>query len=108
MGTIKEAQVALKEHEKFIAFVLLGAALMALAVMLYIRPLNDNFNSGVLQILNMIIGAFIGAFGAAAGKLFDAKTSVVVDNPPSQPVPTTDAPAAASEAEQEELPEYAR
>jgi hypothetical protein len=78
-----------KEHEKFIAFVLLGFALMALAVMLYLRPLPASAsNNGVLQILNMIIGAFIGAFGAAAQKLFDAKTtSVTVDNPPSKPVP---------------------
>jgi hypothetical protein len=78
----------LKDHEKFIAFVLLGAALMTLAVMMYVRPLPDSSaNSGVLQILNMIIGAFIGAFGAAAGKLFDAK--VTVDNPPSNPIPVT-------------------
>jgi hypothetical protein len=80
----------LKDHEKFIAFVLLGAALMALAVMLYLRPLPASAsNNGVLQILNMIIGAFIGAFGAAAQKLFDAKppTTVTVDNPPDKPVP---------------------
>jgi hypothetical protein len=81
----------LKDHEKFIAFVLLGAALMTLAVMMYIKPLPDSTaNSGVLQILNMIIGAFIGAFGAAAGKLFDTKT-VTVDNPPNQPVPVAPA-----------------
>lgn len=83
----------LKEHEKFVAFVLLGTALMVLACMLYLRPLPDSSaNSGVLQILNMIIGAFIGAFGAAAGKLFDAKvpSKVTVDNPPSNPVNTTE------------------
>lgn len=79
----------LAEHERFVAFVLLGFGLMALAVMMYLHPLPDSLaNSGVLQILNMIIGAFIGAFGAAAGKLFDAKTSVTVDNPPSKPIPT--------------------
>ena len=77
-----------KEHEKFFAFMLLGIALFALAVMLYIKPLPDTgTNSGVLQILNMIIGAFIGAFGAAAGTLFNAK--VTVDNKPSEPIPTT-------------------
>jgi hypothetical protein len=83
----------LKDHEKFIAFVLLGAALMALAVMQYLRPLPASAsNNGVLQILNMIIGAFIGAFGAAAQKLFDAKTptTVTLDNPPDKPVPVQD------------------
>lgn len=96
----------LKEHEKFIAFVLLGCALMTLAVLLYIRPLQDSTaNSGVLQILNMIIGAFIGAFGAAAGTLFNAK--VTVDNPPTDPIPTTATPAPAPVAT-EELPDYAK
>lgn len=93
----------LKDHEKFIAFVLLGVALMTLAVLLYIRPLPDSSaNSGVLQILNMIIGAFIGAFGAAAGTLFNAK--VTVDNKASEPIPTT---PAVPEAPAEELPDYA-
>jgi hypothetical protein len=82
----------LKEHEKFIAFVLLGAALMTLAVLLYVRPLPDSTaNSGVLQILNMIIGAFIGAFGAAAGKLFEAKVPATPAQPSEEPntLPTT-------------------
>lgn len=79
---------AFHKIEKFVAFVLLGFALMALAVMLYLKPIADSAtNNGVLQILNMIIGAFIGAFGAAAQKLFDAKASVTVDNPPNKPVP---------------------
>lgn len=90
----------MKEHEKFFAFLLLGAALMTLAVMLYLRPLPDSqTNSGVLQILNMIIGAFIGAFGAAAGKLFDAK--VTVSNTSAEPIPTVPV------APKEELPDYA-
>jgi hypothetical protein len=86
MGAVMES---FHKIEKFVAFVLLGFALMALAVMLYIRPIPASAsNNGVLQILNMIIGAFIGAFGAAAQKLFDAKPDkVTVDNPPSQPVP---------------------
>lgn len=101
--------MTLKEHEKFIAFVLLGAALMTLAVLLYVKPLPDSTaNSGVLQILNMIIGAFIGAFGAAAGTLFNAK--VTVDNSPSQPIPVADAepPVAPAAPLDEEVPEYAR
>lgn len=95
-----------KEVEKFVAFCLLGAGLMSLAVLIYVRPLPDSTaNSGVLQILNMIIGAFIGAFGAAAGKLFDAKVpaTVTVDNSKSDPVNT--APVAEPEAAEGELPD---
>lgn len=90
------------KYEKFVAFCLLGAALMGLAVMLYIRPLPDSTaNSGVLQILNMIIGAFISAFGAAAGKLFDAKlpTTVTVGNTTTDPVPTASVSPEAAPAE---------
>jgi len=80
-----------KNNEKFIAFILLGFALMTLAVLLYIRPIPDSSNnSGVLQILNMIIGAFIGAFGAAANALFRTSDSVKVTNPASDPVQTAD------------------
>lgn len=85
-------------REKFFAFVLLGFALMGLAVMLYVRPIPDSSaNSGVLQILNMIIGAFIGAFGAATQALFRVKDSVTVDNPPDKPIPTAEAPLPPSE-----------
>jgi hypothetical protein len=80
----------MKDHEKFMAFTMLGFALVALAVMLYLRPIPDSSaNSGVLQILNMIIGALIGAFGAANNALFRTKDmdTVTVDNPPDKPVP---------------------
>lgn len=95
----------IKEHEKFIAFVLLATALMALAVMIYVKPLPDSTaNSGVLQILNMIIGAFIGAFGGAANKLFDAKVpnSVTIDNSPSTPVPVAEVPDTTGELPENE------
>lgn len=83
----------MKEHEKFFAFILLGTALMGLAFMLYLRPLADSTaNSGVLQILNMIIGALISAFGAATQALFRVKDTVTVDNPPEKPVPVEPAP----------------
>lgn len=100
----------MKEHEKFFAFCLLGAALMGLAVMLYLHPIPDSTaNSGVLQILNMIIGAFIGGFGAAVQALFRSNTpaTVTVDNTAAQAIPTTDTPAAPA-ATAEEVPEYAR
>lgn len=102
----------LKEHEKFIAFVLLGAALMALAVMIYMHPLPDSSaNSGVLQILNMIIGSMIGAFGAAAGALLKSSTDTVkVEQPQGDPIPTQEQGGGTSkpEASDTEVPDYAR
>lgn len=60
-----------RNYEKFSAFALIGGGLFGLAVMIYRFPLPDSTaNSGVLQILNMIIGALISAFGAAAQALF--------------------------------------
>lgn len=81
--------MTLKDHEKFFAFLLLGGALVALAIMLYIKPIPDSTtNSGVLQILNMIIGALIGGFGSAVQALFRASDKVTVDNSSTNPVPT--------------------
>jgi hypothetical protein len=80
----------MKEHEKFFAFVLLGAALMTMAVILYIRPIPDSSaNSGVLQILNMIIGALISGFGACTNALFRTSDSTKITNTASEPVPTS-------------------
>jgi hypothetical protein len=85
----------MKDHEKFFAFVLLGLALTGFGVMIYLLPLADsNTNSGVLQILNMIIGALIGAFGAAVQSLLKASPdTVTVDNKKNNPIPTSDTPA---------------
>jgi Ca2+/Na+ antiporter len=82
--------VTIQQNQKFIAFILMGLALMTLAVLLYVRPIPDSSaNSGVLQILNMIIGAFIGAFGSSVNALFRSSTdSVKVTNKPNEPVPT--------------------
>lgn len=83
----------LKEYEKLLAFVLLGGALVGLAVMIYSFPLVDSTaNSGVLQILNMIVGALIGGFGAAANALFRIKDSVTIANAPDEPVPVEETP----------------
>lgn len=85
--------MTLEKNQKFIAFILMGMALMTLAILLYVRPLTDSTaNSGVLQILNMIIGAFIGAFGASVNALFRTSDTVKVDNKPSEPVPTAPQP----------------
>lgn len=78
----------MREHEKFFAFVLLGASLLTLALVLYIKPIPDSTaNSGVLQILNMIIGAFIGGFGAAVQALFRAADQAKITNAPNEPIP---------------------
>lgn len=98
----------MKEHEKFYAWIMLILALLALATMLYLRPIPDSTaNSGVLQILNMIIGALIGAFGSATAALFRSNTpaTVTVDNSPAEPIPT--APVEPTPPT-EELPDYAR
>lgn len=94
----------LKDHEKFIAFMALGFGLVALATLLYLRPLADsNANSGILQILNLIIGGLLSAFGSATNALFRINDKVTVDNPPTEPVPT--APVDDAEGE---VPDYAR
>lgn len=101
----------LQDHEKFIAFVLLGAALTGFGMLIYLHPLVDSSaNSGVLQILNMIIGALIGGFGAAVSQLLKASSDTVkIDNKPSEPVPTSDVPTAEpATATTEELPDYAK
>ena len=112
----------MKDHEKFIAFVLLGLALTTFGMLIYLHPLIDsNANSGVLQILNMIIGALITGFGAAVQQLLKASTdSVTVTNPPEKPVNVSEPGGAAAvdtavpetpaavEPSNEELPDYAR
>jgi hypothetical protein len=78
----------MKDHEKFIAFVLIGLSLVIMAIMLYAKPIPDSTsNSGVLQILNMIIGALISAFGSATNALFRTSDQVKVSNKPDEPVP---------------------
>lgn len=110
----------LKDHEKFIAFVLLGSALVTVALTVYLRPLPDSVSNGAsLAILNTIVGALTLAFGGSANSLFKISGSEKAEiaqatatamqpvqaeivNQPSDPVPTTSAAPA------EELPDYAR
>src|SRR4051812_32726233 len=67
----------LSRHEKFLAFVLLGAALFALSVMVYVKPPSSAVagNGAALAILNTIVGALTLAFGGAAGALFKISDS---------------------------------
>jgi hypothetical protein len=109
----------LRNHEKFIAFCLLGGALVGLAVMVYLKPPSSAVleNGAGMAMLNTIVGALTLAFGGSANALFkitsseraeigqaaaDAitggepvKTEVV--NKPSDPVQTHDASAAHSD-----------
>jgi ABC-type uncharacterized transport system permease subunit len=86
--------MTLREHEKFIAFLALLISLMIMAVMLRLWPLADNNqNSAVLQILNLIVGGLLGGFGAAVQALLKASTDTVkVANAPSDPVPVAPTP----------------
>lgn len=82
----------MKSNEKFFAFVLLGAALVGMAVMVYLHPLNDTTaNSGSIQIINTITGALTLAFGGAANALFRVREQgeppIPVTAPPGQPLP---------------------
>lgn len=61
----------LDKHEKLVAFILLGAALFALAVMVYVKPPSSiESNGAALAILNTIVGALTLAFGGSANALF--------------------------------------
>ena len=105
----------MKEHEKFIAFCLLGGALVAVAFMAYFKPIPD-IQTGSAQIINTIVGALTLAFGGAANALFRISDTVSVNNPPEAPVnvteptaaPTTDEAPVDAEPSNEELPSYAR
>lgn len=112
----------LRDHEKFIAFCLLGFALVALAVMVYLKPPSPAIteSGGAFAMLNTIIGALVLAFGGASNALFKITSAerkeigeatadelrkgpavpTEVTNAADNPVPTT--------AASEELPDYAR
>lgn|SRR5436190_19955541 len=116
-----------KEHEKFIAFALLGASLVGLAVMVYLKPPSQAItdNGGAFAMLNTIVGALVLAFGGAANALFKISSSEKADiaqqtanamqsgepmptkvvNDKDEAIPTTDTPPHSVD---QELPEYAR
>lgn len=113
----------LKDHEKFISFVLLGISLFAIAVMVYLKPPSPAIkdNGAALAILNTIVGALTLAFGGAANALFKISSSEKADiaqqtataisqGPPVQTevTNTSSNPVPTSEAAAEELPDYAR
>lgn len=58
----------LKEHEKFWAFILLGAGILSIAVLAVFHPLSAD--SGSLRVVDTISGGLLLAFGGAANALF--------------------------------------
>ena len=128
--------MTLEKHEKFIAFCLLGSALVGIAMMVYLKPPSSAVtNTGaVMAMLNGIVGALTLAFGGAANALFKISTSdkkeigeatataiasgppvqTEVINPPENPVPTESHRSVSNVVEgavvtsEDELPEYAR
>lgn len=94
----------MKDSQKFIAFCFLGSGLIGIVLLAYFRPMQSN-DTASISIIQTVVGALTLAFGGAANALFRTNDKVTVDNPPSDPVPTTDPQ---NQPEQEELPDYAR
>lgn len=111
----------MRDHEKFIAFCLLGGALVGLSCMVYLKPPSPAIteNGAAFAMLNTIIGALVLAFGGAANALFkitsaerkeigEATALELRKGPPMQTevVNTEDKPVPT--VSEEELPPYAR
>jgi len=82
------------EHEKLVAFVLLGAGVMLIALLAYFQPLPDNSQN--MRIIDAAMGALTLALGGAANALFkiigdkgDVIPTAIVGQ--SKPVTTTEA-----------------
>ena len=95
----------LKENEKLLAFMALGAGVLALALLAFFNELPEN--SANMRIIDAALGGLLLAFGAATNALFRIREaderSVTIDNPPSNPVPTEEAnPSATGELPEEQ------
>lgn len=81
----------LKEHEKFWAFLALGAGVLAIAGVSVIWP---PANDGTQRILDAAMGALSLALGAATNALFriseKGEKEVTINQPLDRPVPTTE------------------
>lgn len=83
-----------KEHEKFWAFLFLGAGLLVLAIVAIAFPTENETSK---QVITGACGALSLALGAATNALFrikeqselDAVQQVRVNQNPNDPVPTT-------------------
>lgn len=100
--------MVLKEHEKFWAFLALGAGVLLIAFTSVIWP---PANDGTQRILDAAMGALSLALGAATNALFrisePGEKEVKISQPANDPIPTTEvhtqpAPAASTDGE---LPE---
>lgn len=116
--------MGLREHEKFWAFCLLGAAVLILVAVAMIWPPEKD---AVVRVVDSAVGGMLLALGAASQALFRTNQAdkdnaaaakaiaeslptppqpVQIQQPPEVPVPVVvDEPAALAA---EELPEYAR
>lgn len=63
----------LQEHEKFWAFILLGAGIVGIAVLVIFHPLPDG--TGSQRVVDTISGGLLLAFGACANALFRISNS---------------------------------
>ena len=102
--------VNVKDHEKLIAFAfLLGAiiALVFLASTFDRGAANDVVIQGKLRIIDSSVTGLLAVLGMAAQALFRIGTNekVEISNSPTNPVPTTDSPAAVTPIATGELPE---
>lgn len=79
----------LKDSEKFLAFMALGAGVLILALLAFFNELPEN--SANMRIIDAALGGLLLAFGAATNALFRLREGeekhVTIDNPPSNPVP---------------------
>lgn len=84
----------LKEHEKFYAFLALGAAVLAIVALAVLYPPEKD---QVIRLLDGALGGFLLALGAAANALFRVGTvgeesmkqaagAVIQQSQPAQPV----------------------
>lgn len=76
----------LKNNEKFIAFCLLGAAIVGLTIFAMLHTVPDSAQ-GTQRMLDGVMGALTLAFGGAANALFRITDTVKVEQPKGQPVP---------------------
>jgi len=80
----------MKENEKMLAFMMLGASLLALVAVVLIWPPDKD---SVVRIVDAVSGGFLLALGGASNALFRSNTpspSVELPLPPQGTAPPTD------------------
>lgn len=94
----------LKEHEKLLAFLSLGFALLLIAMTVVVHPIQVE---GVQRTIDACVGAFSLALGVAANALFrvrdESEKTVKIEQPAGQPVPVSEVPTTSSSEDIGEL-----